>query len=57
MKGYIIMVECPTGDKYDIYTDEYSGIIHTSKREAEAELRKAKKDQFVYEAYMEVLED
>ena len=47
MKGYKVMcsIRCTDYDgQYDCYTEEYSGIIHSTREEARAELINAKND-------------
>lgn len=48
---YYIMVDIPI-DEFDITSEEYSGIKHVSKSAALDELKKARRDTFVYRAYM-----
>ena len=51
MTGYKVMCVVKTYD--DVYHEEYTGIIHTQKEDAEAELKAAKMDPFCYDPYIE----
>ena len=53
---YIVRANIPFGPD-DTYDCEYSGIEHTTRAEAEKELKKAKKDTNINFAYIEGPED
>lgn len=55
MKYYIIMADVPI-DEFDMTSEEYSGIKHVLKSQALEELKRARRDCFVYRAYMKEVE-
>ena len=52
MKYYIIKVDVPV-DEFEMVSEEYTGVKHVSKSRALDELKRARRDCFVYRAFME----
>ncbi len=50
MKGYKVMVEIWSNDRFDKYDEEFSGEVFTDRKKARLELESAKRDG--YDAYI-----